>query len=266
MATIGIVTADWLAAHGEESDVAVLDTRSQADYWDGHVPGARHLEASLLGLPRTDPAALARFHAVLGWSLSALGLTSDTHVVVTGAPNDVNAARAAWALAYAGVARISLLLGGLSQWQGERSSGAPAVRATRFDVRPRKEWLATADEVLEATGTGRPVLDAREWEDYTGERSNAARKGHVPGARFWDTRKELDQDGNPASAASLDSALADVGAAGASPIVYCGGGGRAARSFVALQLAGRTDVAVYPASWNEWGNLERYPVATGPQS
>jgi len=260
MAVFELVSADWLAQHAGAAGVAVIDSRPQADYWEGHIPHARHLDGALLSLPRTDAPALARFHTLLGWTLSALGIAADTHVVVAGAQNEVNAARVAWALAYAGVARIALLDGGLKAWGGALDRAAPSVRATRFVPQPRAAYLATAEEVLAATQGGARVIDAREHDEYAGLRSNARRNGRVPGARFWDTRQELGADGRFAPRAQLAAALAQVAAPGERAIVYCGGGGRAARAFVALQLAGHADAAVYPASWNEWGNLDQYPV------
>ncbi|WP_454720807.1 MULTISPECIES: sulfurtransferase [Cupriavidus] len=265
MATFELVGADWLARHAGDAGVAVIDSRPQADYWAGHIPHARHLDPALLALQRTDGPALARFHALLGWTLSALGITAETQVVVAGAQNEVNAARVAWALAYAGVARIALLDGGLKAWHGELDTAAPAVRATRFVPQPQAAYLATADAVLAAAQGGARVLDAREHDEYAGLRSNARRNGRVPGARFWDTRQELGADGRFAPRAQLAAALAEVAAPGERTLVYCAGGGRAARAFVALQLAGHADAAVYPASWNEWGNLDAYPVdATAP--
>ncbi|WP_020205562.1 sulfurtransferase, partial [Cupriavidus sp. WS] len=260
MAAFELVSAEWLAQHAGAAGVVVIDSRPQADYWEGHIPHARHLDPALLALQRTDGPALARFHALLGWALSALGITADTHVVVAGAQNEVNAARAAWALAYAGVARIALLDGGLKTWHGETERSAPAVRATRFVPQPQAAYLATAEAVLAASQGGARVLDAREHDEYAGLRSNARRHGRVPGARFWDTRQELGADGRFAPRAQLAAALGAVAAPGERTIVYCGGGGRAARAFVALQLTGHADTAVYPASWNEWGNLDPYPV------
>ncbi|OZI71786.1 sulfurtransferase [Bordetella genomosp. 12] len=263
MALFELAQPQWLAAHINEPGVVVIDTRPAAEYWAGHIPGARHLDPALFALTQTDAAALARLHAVLAWSLSAIGLSAADQVVVAGAGNEVNAARVAWALAYAGQEHIRLLDGGVAAWAGTREQAAPAVRASAYVVRPQAAYLATAQEVLEATRSGAArIVDARSQEEYAGQRSNAGRKGRVPGARFWDTAQELAADGRYAPAAQVARAAQAIAGADERAIVYCGGGGRAARTFVALQLAGHTATAVYPASWNEWGTAEHYPVET----
>lgn len=251
------------ASDAHSPDTIILDARAAAQYWAGHIPAARHIDPALLALARTDRASIERFHALLAWVLSSLGVTASTPVLVAGAENEVNVARVAWALAYAGVERISVLDGGIKAWQGELSADAPLVRPARFELRVQDAYLATADEVLAASGQGELVLDAREWDDYAGKRSNARRAGRVPGARFWDTRQELGPLGRFAGAAQIAQAAGAAGAGGRT-IVYCGGGGRAARTFLALQLAGLAGTAVYPASWNEWGNVDAYPVDATP--
>lgn len=267
MATFELATPDWLARHIGQEDIVLVDTRPAAEYWAGHIPGARHLEPSLFAVTRTDAPALARLQAVLTWTLSALGIAPSSRVVVAGAQNEVNAARVAWALAYAGVEHIVLLDGGVDAWTGERVTAAPAVTATPFTVTPQTAYLATADEVLaavqaQAKPAGVRVIDARSKEEFAGQRSNAGRTGRVPGARFWDTSRELATDGRFAAVAQLAPAVKDIVAADERAIVYCGGGGRAARTFIALQLAGHAGAAVYPASWNEWGTSDKFPVDT----
>jgi thiosulfate/3-mercaptopyruvate sulfurtransferase len=261
MATFELATPASLTNIIGQAELALIDTRPAGDYWSGHIPEARHLDPSLFAMPRTDAPSLARLHAVLAWSLSALGIAQETRVVVAGAQNDVNAARAAWALAYAGVRRIALLDGGVEAWKGERVTAAPAVTATAFALDPQAAYLATAEEVLVASQQGGArILDARTREEYAGERSNAGRTGRVPGARFWDTGRELAADGGYADPRQLANALDGLVALDERAILYCGGGGRAARAFIALQLAGYRGAAVYPASWNEWGTSDRYPV------
>jgi len=245
----------------------VLDARSAADYWTGHLEGALHIDAAVLTLARTDAASLGRFQAQLAWVLSTLGVTAQSPVLVYGAQNEVNVSRAAWALGYAGIEQIRLLDGGLAALPGAAlSTAAPAVTPKAFELRPHTAWLATADEVLALSRAGGGVVvDARERDEFEGLKSNARRKGRVPGARHWDTRHELGAEGLFNPPAALSAPLDALGTKDQRLVAYCGGGGRAARSFIAWQLAGRENVAVYPASWAEWGNRDELPVSAGDE-
>lgn len=264
MASFEAITAALLAEQISAQDLVLIDTRAQADYWAGHIAGARHLDPAILSITRTDASSIARLHAVLTWTLSALGVKPESRVVVLGAKNEPNASRVAWALAYAGVRSVSLLDGGQQAWQGATTAEAPVITPVNFILTPRKDYIATAEDVLAAHERGDIVIDAREWDEYAGKKSNARRNGRIPGAQFWDTQHELDPAGAFAAPAQLAEKIASVVPSGKRAIVYCGGGGRAARTFVALHRAGHADVAVYPASWNEWGNVSDYPVETTP--
>lgn len=262
MTVFGLAKADEVLQQSQEQGAVVIDARGAKDYWAGHLPGARHVDPALLSLTRTDEGSLDRFNALLAWVSASLGISRASPVVVAGAQNEANAARVVWALAYAGIEHVSLLDGGIKAWRGELTTTAPAIAPTQFELRPNSAYLASAEDVVAASlaESGSVVLDAREWDDYAGKRSNARRAGRVPRARFWDARQELADDGSFAGTAQLEQAAAQVTRPADRTIVYCGGGGRAARSFLALQLAGHRNVAVYPASWNEWGNVETFPV------
>lgn len=257
----------WLSQNHRADDLVVIDTRAAANYWAGHLEHARHLDAALLTLQRTDAASIARFQALLGWTLSTLGIDHQSRVLVYGAANEVSVSRVAWALGYAGVEQIFLLDGGLAALQSPvLTQHAPTVAARSFTLRPVEAFLATADEAL-AISNGQAsasvLVDAREHDEFIGLRSNARRHGRIPGAQPWDARRELDADGRFQAAPAIAQDAARIARAGDRLVAYCGGGGRAARTFVALQLAGRTQAAVYPASWNEWGNQETLPIASG---
>lgn len=265
MAIFELLTPQRLEQTSGTEERVLIDTRPSADYWQGHIAGARHFDPALLSITRTDAASLARFHALLAWALSTLGLTPASKVVLIGAQNDAPTAKAAWALAYAGLRHVALLDGGLAAWRGPLVSEASRWAATNFALNPEPAYLATADDVLAAVENGDIILDARTREEFDGVRSNAGRKGRVPDAKFWDNRHELDAGGLYAAPAGIKEQTALAGAGpGTAAIVYCGGGGRAARTFVALQLAGQA-AAVYPASWLEWGADPRFPIqATQP--
>ncbi|NUZ07876.1 sulfurtransferase [Piscinibacter koreensis] len=256
----------WLARHHDANDLILIDARPAADYWAGHLEQARHLDPTLLVLQRTDAASIERFQNLLAWLLSTLGIERSSRVLVYGRSNEVNVSRVAWALGYAGVEHVVLLDGGLSML-GEPSlvRDAPAVGARRFALEPVTRFLASAHDVLSvATGerTRSVIVDARQAEEFVGRQSNARRRGRIPGAVHWDASREVDARGLFRQAPALADDVARIAGSDDRVVAYCGGGGRAARTFVALQLAGHSRVAVYPASWNEWGNDDAFPVET----
>ncbi|MDR2689990.1 MAG: hypothetical protein LBB76_09570 [Azoarcus sp.] len=251
----------------EDDNTIIIDVRSPEAYWAGHLPGARHLNPALLALARTDAASIATFNALLAALLSTFGLACATRVVIHGQKLDTEAAKAVWALAYAGHDRIEILDGGLDALNGAIAlvKDAPAVRATPYRPEFRPALLATADGILAGLKENAiQLVDARDPADYRGDTSSAARFGRIPGARHWPVQDELAHDGRLASPDLLRQRLRETGIGTDRPtVLYCGGGGRSARSFLAFSAAGHQNVAVYLASWREWGNRDDLPLETG---
>jgi len=269
MSLITLLPADAVPQAVQDERSLLVDARSAQAYWAGHLPGARHLDPALLALSRTDAASLGAFDTLLTALLSQLGARADSRILVYGQKLDTEAARIAWALAYAGHADIAVVDGGLDALATQQpalqlSTEAPAVRATPYQPAFRRALLATAEQIRSGLPEGaQQLLDAREAADYRGEKSSAARFGHIPGARHWDVGVELAEGGRLAAPAALHARLEAAGVSADQPVVlYCGGGGRAARSFLALSAAGHEQVAVYPASWREWGNRDDLPLET----
>jgi thiosulfate/3-mercaptopyruvate sulfurtransferase len=250
------------------------------EYEAGHVPGAVFLDWTRDIVDPDDPvpSQIAKPDAFAS-KMSQLGIGDDMLVVAYDDYRHIFAGRLAWALRYYGHDAVCILDGGWSRWRdegrpisresaptdGPRTGGAPP----RFTPRARPALRKSADEVARALGRSDVLLiDARPTEQYIGTSSAARRAGHIPGARNVPYPSVLDaQTGRFLPAHELERAFSnagiDVTRLPKEVVVYCNGGVSCTTVLHALRLLGRTDIAVYDGSWNEWGNDDQRPAKRG---
>ena len=276
-----LVSTDWLAAQLSSPDLVVLDASAhlpdagrdpQAEFLDGHVPGARFLDLPTL-VDRDSPVPAAVPTAgQLAERLSALGVGNGTRVVLYDDSYVKTAARAWFILRMHGVKDVAVLDGGLGKWRAEGrpvESGEAKVERAEYapssgpgDVRFKADMLANLDSGAEQ------VVDARGAKRFTGEESDFRPNiadGHIPGSRNLPFDRVFNEDGTYRSADEILAAFREAGIDPDKPIVTtCGGGVTAAVLLFALALAGKDDVALYDGSWSEWGGDPDTPKETGP--
>lgn len=108
------------------------------------------------------------------------------------------------------------------------------------------------------------LLDSRAGERYRGEQEPLDPKaGHIPGARHFFYKDNLQADMTMLPAEQLRNRIADF--AEQEIIVYCGSGVTACSNLLALHQAGRTDAKLYAGSWSDWVSYSENPVATGEE-
>jgi thiosulfate/3-mercaptopyruvate sulfurtransferase len=283
------VSTEWLAAHLGERAVRVVDIRGKVlppghtpryapkrdDYDAGHVPGAVFVDWTRDIVDTDDPVpSQIAPPGAFGARMTALGIGDGTSVVAYDDYNHIFAGRLAWALRYYGHDDVRVLDGGWSRWVAEgrpttREVITPAPAASPFTPRPRPSLRVSADEVQAALGRSDVLLvDARAPDQYAGLVSAAGRGGHIPGARNVHYASLVDASTgrfrSPDDVArTFEQAGVDVAHLPPRVIVYCNGGISCTVPLHALQMLGRTDVAVYDGSWNEWGPDERRPIQKG---
>ena len=258
----------------------ILDVRwslagaDRTAFENGHIPGAAFCdleqdlsdharsaeEAGRHPLPSSD-----RFTA----SMQALGVSSDSLVVVYDERDSISAARAWWCLTYFGHTNVRVLDGGFSSWVNEGN----AVTAQVNDVVTHGEpFIAVAghmptvtiDEV--ASGEGIVLVDVRAAARFRGEFEPVDPvPGHIPGAINSPTLDLVEPDGRFLGLEALLARFEAAGVLGDSdvPVVaYCGSGVTAAHTVLALHLVGKS-AALFPGSYSQWcRDLDR-PVARG---
>lgn len=261
-----VVDTRWLAEHGNDADVRIVDVRPPPFYAQGHLPGAVNLPMFLLA----NPAAGAPDVELVSSRLGNAGISRDTHVVAYDDGIGPTAAQLFWVLAYLCHPRASVLDGGITRWahegRGWEYTHNRVTPATYAAEGPDLHVLATLEDVRAAIDSDDAViLDVRTPSEYLGLRRTAGRNGHVPGAVNIDWQDNLSA-GNDDIPRLLDDRELHLmyESAGVTPdklvLVHCQTGVRSSETFMVLKELGYPRVANYVAGWQEWGNRTDTPV------
>ena len=223
----------------------------------------------------SDPASPFRFTLPdpehFARAMGALGVGPGVRVVAYAQESPMWASRLWWLLRYFGFDDVRLLDGGLSSWRREGyplSSETARVEPASFVARPRRELLATKDDVLRAVG-GRPacLVNALTPRAFRGDGPGAySRPGRIPGSVSVPAQSLVDPD--TWCFRPRDELLAGVaGLLDSDPevpvIAYCGGGISATVDVFVLSMLGRDDVLLYDGSLTEWSADPNLPLEVG---
>jgi thiosulfate/3-mercaptopyruvate sulfurtransferase len=242
----------------------LLDARPVSDYIQGHIGGARSVDAASWAKTFGDGSD------VQAWAgrIAELGIDRDSTVVVYDAVANKDAARVWWILRYWGVDDVRILNGGFAGAQTAKlkfATEAPAPpQPSKFVPQPHDDRLATKGELLAALpGKSLQVVDARSEAEHCGLDSLANRRaGSIPGAKHLDWVDLVDQETKRFKPAGELARL--FRSSGIDPTLptaaHCQSGGRSSVMVFALELMGAERVSNYYASWGEWGNADDTPI------
>lgn len=273
-----LVSTDWLAAHLGNPSLRLLECNEDVLLYDvEHIPGAQKLDwhIDLNDQVERDYIAREAFQELL----RAKGIDESTPVVLYGDKSNWWATYALWVFQLFGFDNTRILDGGRAKWMAEdraTTTERPQFAATQYVAPVREDsviraYFADTKAHMEA---GRPMVDVRSPQEYTGEKlhmpdypqEGTLRGGHIPGARSMPWAKAAEADGSFKSAEALRALYqGELGLAPTDDVVtYCRIGERSSHTwFVLTYLLGFTNVRNYDGSWTEWGNAVRAPIRRG---
>jgi thiosulfate/3-mercaptopyruvate sulfurtransferase len=270
-----LVSTAWLADHLDDPDIRIIESDEDVLLYDiGHIPNAQKVDwvEDLNDHVTRDYIGRLEFEQLL----RNRGIDETTTVVFYGDKNNWWATYAFWVFQLFGFDNAKILDGGRIKWEQEGRpfvQEVPTFPKTSY-VAPQRDdssIRAFRDEVLKHALGGKPLIDVRSPDEYSGKKTHmpeypqegVLRGGHIPGAKNVPWARAANQDGSFKSAADLrDIYEREVGLQRNSDVIaYCRIGERSSHTwFVLTYLLGYDKVRNYDGSWTEWGNSVRLPI------
>lgn len=257
-----LVTTDWLGDRLHDESIRVADCRFYLDepdrglreYRESHIPTAKYfsLDDHLTGPsgpgrhPLPDPAAFAAL-------LHQAGI-GDEHTVVTyDDGSSTSAARMWWMLRSLGHRQAAVLDGGWAAWSTEpRSITSEVPEWENSELTLAEKWSGIITREAIASTEDLLLIDSRAAARYWGELEPIDPvAGHIPGAINIPYQENTGDSGIFLAGKELSDRFAAIGRSRVTAL-YCGSGVTACNNILAAEVAGYSELLLYPGSWSDW--------------
>src|SRR2546423_948347 len=188
-----LVSTDWLAEHLDDPNLRIIESDEDVLLYDtGHIPGAQKVDwhEDLNDPVLRDYVSSEQFEKLV----REKGIDENTTVIFYGDKNNWWAAYAYWVFQLFGFTNAKLLDGGRIKWQQENrpmNTDVPRFPKTSYKAPPRSDEKIRAffQQVREHSTSGKPLIDVRSPEEFTGKRPHMTdyqqevqlRGGHIKG-------------------------------------------------------------------------------------
>ncbi|NXP63662.1 THTM sulfurtransferase, partial [Chloropsis cyanopogon] len=270
-----LVSAKWLseAIKSQQAGLALrivdaswylpkMKRDPKREFEERHIPGAVFFDIDQCS-DRTSPYdhMLPKANDFAEY-VGKLGVGNDSHVVVYDGSDQglFSAPRVWWMFRVFGHEAVSLLDGGLKNWQREGnalSSGKTQVAPTEFHASLDKSLVKTYEDVLDNLDSHQfQLVDARAAGRFRGvepEPRDGIEPGHVPGSTSIPFTDFLTESGLEKTPEQIRTLFQEKKVDLLKPVVAtCGSGVTACHVALGAYLCGKPDVAVYDGAWVEW--------------
>jgi 3-mercaptopyruvate sulfurtransferase SseA len=267
----GMLDTGWLADRLASPDIKIIDSRNQPDYNTRHIPGSlsvspENFRGNVDGVPSMVMPA-----EIIAAKISLMGIQpKDMIVLVYDGDKIRDATLIAMALERVGHSRYAILDGGFDKWMAEGRPAAnalPQVKRSAYPVKPGADTFSVSYATVLSHVQKRSVLilDVRPEDYFTGNKSDEARAGHIPGAVnrvFSADLANIDSYTGFKPLKELTESYAKLIPSLDTPVVvHCRTGHQASQTyFVLKRLLGYRNVYWYDAGWTEWSARPDLPI------
>lgn len=270
-----IITPSELIDAVQSNTIVLVDATNSPtayqNYQQSHLKGALFVDVNTQLADIKEDVSLGGRHPLprleqFSKTLTDLGITPETWVVVYDDKNGANAAaRFWWMLRSIGHDKVQVLSGGIQAaiQAGFKTSSAVEV-PTQVESYPISLWqwptidLQGMDEMIQKEHF--VVIDVRESARFKGATEPIDLvAGHIPGATNIPFTANLDEEGFFLSPEALktkyEKAFENIPFE--NRVVHCGSGVTACHTLLALAVAGLPIPKLYVGSWSEWSRNNR---------
>lgn len=264
-----LLSTDDFEAQKSLPNTIVIDTRmSFEEFKEAHIPGAIYFHSRRDMEDKENPVRYFMIQAdEFESKMQALGINSDSNVLIYDEGDGLGAARLFYGLEYYGFeGRIALLNGGFAGWNASEKPTTVLdeepisfeVTAGNFTARVQEDRQCDIAYVRGVEpGSSRIIFDVRSADEYNGIDVRAAEGGHIEGAVNLEWSSVL-VDGDVPYYRSFEEITEMYAALGVTPdkevIPHCHTNVRGSHAYFSLRLMGYDSVRPYEGSWEEFGN------------
>jgi thiosulfate/3-mercaptopyruvate sulfurtransferase len=270
-----IITPSQLIEAVQANETVLIDATNSPiafqNYTQSHLKGTLFVDVNTQLADIKEDVSIGGRHplptlAQFSKTLTYLGITPETWVVVYDDKNGANAAaRFWWMLRSIGHQKVQVLSGGI---QAAIQAGFPISSAVeipnKVPLYPIDNWqwpiisLHEMDAMIQKEAF--LVIDVRESQRFRGETEPIDLvAGHIPGATNIPFMANLDAEGFFLSPEELKVKYQKAfgNTEPENRVVHCGSGVTACHTILAIAAAGLSIPKLYVGSWSEWSRNER---------
>jgi len=273
-----LVSTEWVDQHKGSKGLVVIECDEDILlYSTGHIPSAIKLDWHT---ELNDSVVRDYLNSEeMAMLLSSKGISREDTVVIYGDKSNWWATYAFWVLKLFGHEDVRIMDGGRSKWVAEGrelTKELPAVSVSQYPIVVRDESRIRAYKEDVLKHFGKPLIDVRSPQEYSGERTHmpdypdegALRGGHIPSAASVPWSRAVNEDQTFKSFEELKQIYrVEAGISDSEDVIaYCRIGERSSHTwFVLTYLLGIPKVRNYDGSWTEWGSAVRVPIVKGSE-